>query len=216
MNVEKLIQVKMPLVREQVVNILREAILMRELNAGDPLNINDLSMKLGVSATPIREALQVLESDGLVCIKPRRGAVVADIDEKYIRDYYQTRIILECAAVQMACAEGKDLTALLKNFQKMELAVQNSEHVDYGSLNYSFHATIWSICGNERIKRLLESFWISRSISAHHDSEQNAKTSFQEHKEIMEAVVARNAERAGVAMQKHLERSMDDVLSHFI
>ena len=89
--------------RDVVFNTLRQAILRGELKPGERLMEIQLANKLGVSRTPIREAIRKLELEGLVLMIPRKGAEVADISEKSLRDVLEVREALEELAVQLAC-----------------------------------------------------------------------------------------------------------------
>ena len=89
--------------RDVVFNTLREAILRGELKPGERLMEIQLANKLGVSRTPIREAIRKLELEGLVLMIPRKGAEVAQITEKSLRDVLEVRRALENLAVQLAC-----------------------------------------------------------------------------------------------------------------
>ena len=89
--------------RDVVFNTLRQAILRGELKPGERLMEIQLANKLGVSRTPIREAIRKLELEGLVLMIPRKGAEVAEITEKNLRDVLEVRCALEELAVQLAC-----------------------------------------------------------------------------------------------------------------
>ena len=94
--------------RDVVFNTLRQAILRGELKPGERLMEIQLANKLGVSRTPIREAIRKLELEGLVLMIPRRGAEVAEITEKSLRDVLEVRGALEELAVKLACQKITD------------------------------------------------------------------------------------------------------------
>ena len=94
--------------RDVVFNTLRQAILRGELQPGERLLEIHLANKLGVSRTPIREAMRKLELEGLVLMIPRKGAVVAEITEKSLRDVLEVRKALEELAVKLACEKIQD------------------------------------------------------------------------------------------------------------
>ena len=98
--------------RDRVAAALREAILSHQIQPGEELTLKDTAAKLGVSAMPIREAFQILEREGLIELRPNRGAVVLGITEKRIRDHYQTRAALERAAAMLVCRNGASLSAV--------------------------------------------------------------------------------------------------------
>ena len=90
--------------RDVVFQTLRQAILKGELKPGERLMEIQLAQKLGVSRTPVREALRKLELEGLVIMIPRRGAIVADITIQDLNDVLEVRIVLENMAIEKACA----------------------------------------------------------------------------------------------------------------
>lgn len=207
--------VKVMSVRDQIVNILRESILTNEFKANEKLDFESLSRKMGVSITPIREALQILEHEGLVQMKPRKGVIVCDINREYVRDYYMVRIALECAAAQFACENGNDLSDLEQSFEKMKEALHSDDCSDYAKQNYDFHKAIWEAAGSERLENMLKSLWISRSLGVARNVEENANTSFYEHEKIINAILDRNGRLAYDEMRAHLERSMNDIMTHY-
>ena len=105
--------------REVVFNTLRQAILKGELKPGERLMEIALAEKLGVSRTPIREAMRKLELEGLVVMVPRRGAQVANITEKDLNDVLEVRITLENMAIEKACANMTDA-----DIRKLEQAAE--------------------------------------------------------------------------------------------
>ena len=110
--------------REVVFNTLRQAILKGELKPGERLMEIALAEKLGVSRTPIREAMRKLELEGLVVMVPRRGAQVANITEKDLNDVLEVRITLENMAIEKACANIPD--ANIRKLQQAAVVFQAS------------------------------------------------------------------------------------------
>ena len=108
--------------RDVVFNTLREAILKGELKPGERLMELQLASKLGVSRTPIREAIRMLQQEGLAVTIPRRGAEVAKMTEKNMEDVLQIREALEILAVQLACEKVTEQQVL-----KLEEAVEEFE-----------------------------------------------------------------------------------------
>ena len=206
--------IKMWSAREQVVNSLREAILTSELKAGERLVLSDLSARLGVSVTPISEALQSLETEGLVQLMPHKEAVVVGIDRKYVTDYYVTRAILESEAAAMAC-DAKDMTVLLGHLKRMEQVIEEERYQDYADANYDLHEAIWILADNERMEGILKTLFISNSLARNTSLKDNALVSFGEHKEIVKAIQMRNKQDARKKMHAHMMRSLRDTLSKY-
>lgn len=206
--------IKMWSAREQVVNSLREAILTSELKAGERLVLSDLSARLGVSATPIREALQSLEREGLVQLMPHKEAIVVGIDRKYVTDYYVTRAVLESEAAAMAC-EAEDLLPLQMALDEMEQIIRMEKFSEYAEANFKLHETIWKLADNERMEGILKTLFISNSLARNTSLKDNALVSFEEHKEIVRAIEERNGEEAKRKMRAHMMRSLRDTMSKY-
>ena len=111
--------------RDVVFNTLRRAILRGELKPGERLMEIQLANKLGVSRTPIREAIRKLELEGLVLMIPRKGAEVAEITEKNLRDVLEVRCALEELAVQLAC-DRIDKEGIQKQFMRLRTIFWNT------------------------------------------------------------------------------------------
>ena len=143
--------------RDVVFNTLRQAILRGELKPGERLMEIQLANKLGVSRTPIREAIRKLELEGLVLMIPRKGAEVAEITEKNLRDVLEVRCALEELAVQLACdrmdEEGvRELRAAAETFE----SILNSDDItQIAQADVAFHDIIYAATDNRRLIQLL-------------------------------------------------------------
>ena len=130
--------------RELVFKTLRELILTGELKPGERLMEIHLANKLGVSRTPIREAMRKLELEGLVVMEPRKGAEVAQITEKSMKDVLEVRKILDRLSVELACKritkEGKE--RLKKACEAFEQAVKEGEFSNIAMADVKFHDII--------------------------------------------------------------------------
>lgn len=200
--------------RDRVAAALREAILSRQIQPGEELTLKDTAAKLGVSAMPIREAFQILEREGLIELRPNRGAVVLGITEKRIRDHYQTRAALERAAAMLVCRKGASLSAVEAAFRSAEEALAQGDSSRYSDQNQAFHMAIWTAAGNDKIKEILSGLWNGLSMGHKVTQEHYAQISMAEHREILAALQSRNADRAGDLMERHIIRSMENVLTH--
>ncbi|MGN0707879.1 MAG: GntR family transcriptional regulator [Faecalibacterium sp.] len=200
--------------RDRVASALREAILSHQFSEGQELTLKDTAASLGVSATPIREAFQILEREGLIALRPNRGAVVLGMSEKRIRDHYETRAALERAAVRLACCNGADLSRVKSAYQQAEQALAQNNSERYSAQNQAFHMEIWKASGNEKILELLSSLWNGLSMGHKVTQEEYARISMSEHKIILEAMESGNEDKAGNLMEAHILRSMLNVLTH--
>lgn len=143
--------------RDVVFNTLRQAILRGELKPGERLMEIQLANKLGVSRTPIREAIRKLELEGLVLMIPRKGAEVAEITEKSLRDVLEVRRALEELAVQLACEkitkeEIRELERVAKEFQQV---VNSSDITEIAEVDVCFHDIIYTATDNQKLIQLL-------------------------------------------------------------
>ena len=143
--------------RDVVFNTLRQAILRGELKPGERLMEIQLANKLGVSRTPIREAIRKLELEGLVLMIPRKGAEVAEITEKSLRDVLEVRRALEELSVQLACEkitkeEIRELERVAKEFQQV---VKSSDITEIAEVDVRFHDIIYTATDNQKLIQLL-------------------------------------------------------------
>ncbi|WP_182430505.1 GntR family transcriptional regulator [Clostridium sp. OM02-18AC] len=209
----KLKQIKIETTSEQVTSILRNAILRNQYKDGEALNLNEVAAELGVSNTPVRAAFQALANDGLIQLRPNKGAVVNGITPKRIRDYYQVRQILESHAAVYAC-DAEDMTALEEAFEDAEACIRDENWANYKNCNHAFHQVIWDMCGNDKMTELMSSLWISSSRSVNASEPEYVRCAHEEHKRIFEAILKRDKQLVYQEMQSHLVRSMNDVLTN--
>ena len=143
--------------RDVVFNTLRQGILTGELKPGERLMEIHLANKLGVSRTPIREAIRKLELEGLVTMIPRRGAEVAQITEKSLRDVLEVRRALDALSVELACdrIDDEELAALGKACESFEKAVSTGDPKKIAQADVEFHNIIVKAAGNTRLVQLI-------------------------------------------------------------
>lgn len=202
--------------REQVAAVLRKAILSYEMKQGDEITLETIASQLGVSSTPVREAFQILANDGLIKLRPNKGAVVLGVNEKTIRDHYETRAILEREAVARVCRNNADLSDIINAFELSAEALSENNAKNYGNFNQAFHMAIWTAAGNEKIKSLLSGMWNGLSMGLKVTEEAYARISLDEHKKILDAMISRDEELARELMNAHIVRSMENILTHLL
>ena len=142
-------------VAEQVADLLREAIAQGTLAAGSVLRQDELAARLGFSRMPIRDALRQLEAEGLVTIHPTRGAFVARMEVREIREIYALRALLEAEALRLSCPL-LGAAALAEAAAVLERLEREPEVGRWGQLNRRFHLTLYGACGNGRLLDLIE------------------------------------------------------------
>lgn len=143
--------------RDVVFNTLRQAILKGELEPGERLMEIQLAERLGVSRTPIREAIRKLELEGLVNMVPRKGAEVACITEKDLNDVLEVRCALEELAVELACKRiTKDQIDKLKlTLEQFKEVIRGKNLTEIAEMDVKFHDVIFEATGNSRLVQLL-------------------------------------------------------------
>ena len=204
--------VKLLPVREQAAASLREAIITKNIQQGEVLAIEATAKALGISATPVREAFQILARDGLIELAQNRGAVVLGMTAKNIREHYEIRAALEAEACRLVCEKQADLGEIERCVN--HLVSYDAEN--YSDLNQSFHYNIWLASGNSRLVNMLSELWNGLSMGVRTTRDQYAKVSRSEHEEIFAELKARNSEKAAGAMRAHILRSMNDMLTRYI
>ena len=201
-------------IRVKVAAILRKAIYAGEYRKGDELSLTEISQRLGVSRTPVREAFQALESEGLITLRMNRGAVVNGVDRQFLRDAFEMRTLLEGEAAARAAAGGMDAGPLLERAAALRDAIDVVSHEVYADMNQEIHLAIWTAADNRRLKRMLLELWNGPSVGPGADAaREHYRASAREHVEILEAIAAGDAEAARRAMRGHIRRSMENMLA---
>ena len=202
--------------RDVVFNTLRRAIITGEFAPGERLMEISLANRLGVSRTPVREAIRKLELEGLVIMIPRKGAQVAKITEKSLRDVIEIRCVLEEFAASLACeritSERKQqLKEAHENFVK---AVQDGDVLDIVEKDERFHDAIFHATCNDRlitiINNLREQFYRYR-MEYVRDIDQHTVL-VNEHEKLLHAIYNQDSETARQIMRTHLENQQKGVI----
>lgn len=201
--------------RERVASALRKAILSKELTEKTEISLDEIALQLGVSITPVREAFQILNTEGLIKLRPNKGAIVQGITKKNIQDHFEMRAILESETAAIVCENNSDLTDISETYKLAINAAKNKNAKEYTHYNQAFHFAIWTAAGNEKIKAVLSNMWSGLSMALKVTEEDYAKISMAEHEQLMQALIDRNAEKSRTLMKKHILRSMNDILTRF-
>jgi DNA-binding GntR family transcriptional regulator len=201
--------------REQVAAYLRKAILRQEIREGTILNLADTARQMGVSVTPVREALQLLAAQGLVRLRPNKGAVVMGINEKAIRDHFAVRTLLEGEAAALAARPGSDISEVEEVYAAMKKCMEEQRYSEYTHYNESFHMAIWQASDNPKLAQILASLWNGLSLGFLVSENEYSQISFAEHTKFMAALRAHDAAKARKLMRAHMERSMENLLTNY-
>ena len=205
--------------RDVVFQTLREAILKGDLRPGERLMELQLAAKLGVSRTTIREAIRMLEQEGLAVTIPRKGAEVARMTEKDMEDVLQIREALDDLAVQVACDKitQEQLERLMATMKNFELAVQAGDLSKIVAYDVEFHDVIYEATDNPKLVILLSNLreQIYRYRVEYLKEKENYPMLIVEHEEIVQALKQKNKERVADAMRNHI-RNQAEVVKNII
>lgn len=205
----------LPPARERAASELRKAIISQRIKEGEILTLENVAALLQVSVTPVREAFQILDRDGLIELRHNKGAVVLGVTEKYIREHYQMRGILESFTAAEAACEDVDIGAIEEIYRLSEEAEKIGQFAGYADFNHAFHYEIWKTSGNEKLVNTLSELWNGLSMGSVVTVDQYARVSRQEHSGILEAIRMRDKALAQERMGNHIYRSMQDMLTHY-
>lgn len=195
--------------RDVVFNTLRQAILKGELEPGERLMEIQLAERLGVSRTPIREAIRKLELEGLVLMIPRKGAEVAKISEKSLRDVLELRRSLEELAIELACQrmteeEIDELEDAQRAFRK---AVDSKDVMLMAETDEKYHEIIYQGTKNSRLVQILNNLrkQMYRYRLEYIKDADKRQILLIEHDNILKAVRNRKVAEAKAAMREHID-----------
>ncbi len=195
--------------RDVVFNTLRQAILKGELEPGERLMEIQLAERLGVSRTPIREAIRKLELEGLVLMIPRKGAEVAEISEKSLREVLEVRRSLEELAIELACQRitPEELTALEEAENRFARAVEDGEVMAIAESDENYHELIYQATANDRLVQILNNLreQMYRYRLEYIKDEDRRQILVVEHEHILRAVRRRYIADAKSAVREHID-----------
>ena len=196
--------------REVVFRTLRKEILEGELHPGERLMELHLADRLDVSRTPIREAIRMLELEGLVTMVPRRGAFVSDISAKSLIDVLEVRRALEELAAELAAKRisKEQLRKLEEAVAMFEKRIREGDINEMARADEEFHYVILEATGNAKLMQLLAGFreqmYRYRAAYLRHESVHEELT--EEHRSILAALSSHDEKAAVKAMREHIDR----------
>jgi DNA-binding GntR family transcriptional regulator len=220
MNVKVSKLERSPALKERAYQSLKHAILY-DLSGGDPIVIEELAAQLGISRTPVREALLALEREGLVMSIPNRGTFVAIPGAEEIREIYQVRSALESLAARLATPiiPADDLDNLRIDFDAAQQAVENGDFSLYLQCDTKLHKLIFQYAHNEVLTQFIENLEdrVYRiRINARRRVTQHLVQAHKEHRAVLDALIERDAEKAELQMKTHLTKAakrLEDILN---
>ena len=196
-----------------VATRLRKRIYDHELLPGSAIDELMLCSQFGISRTPLREALKVLHSEGLVELIPRRGCFVKDLAIEEMREIFPVMAVLEglCAkeAVQNLTTYGLERLEALH--AKLESFAASGDINNYYEINFQFHQAVQELSGNRWLQRVTTDLRKVLRLSRHKQLtlEGRLERSLKEHRQIMDAFRQRNAEAVETTMKQHLEAQLE-------
>lgn len=202
--------------RDVVFNTLRQAILTGELKPGERLMEIHLANRLGVSRTPIREAIRKLELEGLVIMIPRRGAEVAQITEKSMNDVLEVRRALDVLCVELACDRitEEELESLCEACKNFERVVKSKDIRKIAEADVALHDIILRATGNQRLIQLVNN--LSEQMYRYRfeyikDFSQHERL-VKEHQIIYESIVKKDRETASREASIHIDNQEQAII----
>lgn len=201
--------------RDVVFQTLRKAILRGELKPGERLMEIALANKLGVSRTPVREAIRMLEQEGLVIMIPRKGAQVAQITMKDLNDVLEVRMGLEELAMQFACKRitQEQVAELKRALLEIERLMASDDVTALAQADVDFHDIIYRATDNRRLNQIINNVreQMYRYRVEYLKDSRTRGTLLQEHREIYQAVATRDVEKARACIRQHIMNQQQSI-----
>lgn len=196
---------------------IRIAILNGSLAPGARVRQEDLAAQLGLSREPIRQALVILEQEGLVHNTLRRGAVIAPIDSSFLSDVYEVREVVESYAAARVAEIGADMKAILEVIRLGRRAVKADKVEDLVELDWRFHSGLYEASGNRVLVKTMQAQWVHMrramfvTIASHRD---RSRIYWDEHQAIVDAILKRDAKLAGKLASEHARSAKSSIVGN--
>jgi DNA-binding GntR family transcriptional regulator len=199
---------------ERGARILRQAILRGELQPGQQLKQQELAAHLGMSSTPVREVLRILEAEGLIERVPYQGVYVADVSPEEAAEITPIRAVLEGFAVQLGVPRltGQDIETLEVLNKGMEVALGKTDFAQVRRLNYDFHTTIYQAAGNPTLVNIIERLWPRFATNLLWMIPGRARRSIQQHHVILGAIREGDSMRAATLVSEHIHTAGSSII----
>ena len=196
----------------RVFHIIRENILSGKYQKGEELKEKTIGEEIGVSRTPVREALRQLELEGLVTIIPNKGAYVVGISQKDVRDIYEIRSRLEGLCARWAAEEisKEQLDELEENIYLSDFHLSKGNYEQLLELDNRFHEILYQASGSKELRHVLSDFhhYVQRVRKITLAGTERAPHSIEEHRRIVEALKLHDADMAELEANEHLMKTI--------
>ncbi|MBI4674589.1 MAG: GntR family transcriptional regulator [Chloroflexi bacterium] len=208
-------------VSQQISDYLRAAIVQGTIKPNQRLIEESLAQELGVSRTPVREALRRLEAEGLIEFEAQKGARVRPVSAEELTELYELRILLEAHAARLAAQKitAAELDALHKNTDEFLSILDQSDTRGQQiqrliELNNEFHTRIIQVSGNRHLIRIAKSLLESNALYGvyYYHEEHKSRVSHQDHLAILDALEKHDADRTAQLVQAHLTQAQNMIL----
>ena len=216
-------KIKIISLREQVITAIRDAIIEGKFKPGEKIPEQELAQQLGVSRTPIREAIRILEQQGLVVTVPKSGTYVTESNIEKIKEAIVVRVVIEQLALREAIEHlddgewGKFMNALEDILHRMQIASEDGDGVALTELDIDWHSQIVDAAHNQYLSWLWRSSGLQYLIwSPERSLYPLAKDKWWEviygrHKKLLDSLKSRNIEKCCAAIQEHIEQKYQDL-----
>ncbi len=199
---------------QQAYRHIRDEIILGKLDGRQHLTENYFAERFGISKSPVREALNRLESEGLITIVPRRGAFVAELSAHDIEEIFELREALEPMVIRDAVLNDKVLSHMRAAVMSAGQFREQNDKANYIRADASFHTTLVDASSNSRLKKILENMRNQMLIVRSRTFELSSHTSVKQHQGILDAIEARNREHAANLMAEHIRTVRARLVSH--
>ena len=195
---------------EEVAELLRQRIFSGSLVPGTWIDELKIAEEYGISRTPLREALKVLATEGLITMKLRRGAYVTEVSDEDVRNIFHLMALLESDAAAIVATQATD--AELMELQKLHGSLEKStkDHAKFFAINETFHLKLLSIANNrwrdQMVADLRKVMKLNRAQSLL--KEGRIQDSLAEHRAVVDALMVRNSNAAASAMRQHIANGL--------
>lgn len=202
--------------QQQIFSVIEDKILSGELAPGTALIESKLCEELGVSRTPVREAIRQLESEQLVKTVPNKGTIVVGVSQKDIVDIYNIRILIEGLAARLAAENitPAELERLKEVLDLQEFYTIKGDLANLGKYDNSFHLLIYDACKSRQLQKTLADFhhFIKRARGVSFEKAHRASVALEEHRAVYEAIAAHDGDAADAAMKQHIGNALSNFL----
>jgi len=205
--------IKKPSRAESLYQSVKEMAIQFTFKPGERINEVDLARRLGASRTPLREALNRLVAEGFLGLVQGRGFFCRDLKPREMFELYQFRAILEVAAVRLACEQATEgeVTELARFLDRTGPDEGGRSSQELVALDEYFHEQIMALSRNAQMSRTLENINARIKYFRWVDMDSKRQETQHEHRAIVEALMARDADLAAAHMQGHITRRLDQI-----